>query len=76
MKWLRLEDLAKIHLTCSACYICGEYTISPNRNQVTSFIKRAYHACFGIKLGDQDKPWYASHAPSICVSGPNVRKVV
>lgn len=39
------------------CYICGEYTIVPNRNLVTSFIKRAYHAYFGIKLGDQDKAW-------------------
>ncbi|XP_027233923.2 uncharacterized protein [Penaeus vannamei] len=39
------------------CYICGEYTIVPNRNPVTSFIKRAYHAYFNIKLGDQDKAW-------------------
>ena len=39
------------------CYICSEYIIVPNRNQVTSFIKHAYHAYFGIKLGDQDKAW-------------------
>ena len=39
------------------CYICGEYTLVPNRNPVTSFIKRAYHAYFGIKFGDQDKIW-------------------
>ena len=39
------------------CYICGEYTIVPNRNTATGFIKRAYHAYFGIKLGDQDKVW-------------------
>ena len=39
------------------CYICGEYTIVPNRNQVTSFIKHAYHSYFGITLGDQDKAW-------------------
>ena len=39
------------------CYICGEYTIVPNRYQVTSFIKHAYHSYFGIKLGDQDKAW-------------------
>ena len=39
------------------CYICGEYTIAPNRKPVTSFIRRAYHAYFGIKLGDQDKAW-------------------
>ena len=35
------------------CYICGEYTIAPNRKPVTSFITRA----FGIKLADQDKAW-------------------
>jgi len=39
------------------CYICGEYTLVHNRNPVTCFIKRAYHAYFGIKLGDQDKDW-------------------
>jgi len=39
------------------CYICGEYTIAPNRKSVTSFIRLAYHAYFGIKLGDQDKAW-------------------
>ena len=39
------------------CYICSEYTIVPNRNQVTSFIKHAYHSYFGNKLGDQDKAW-------------------
>ena len=39
------------------CYICGEYTIASNRKPVTSFIMRAYHAYFGIKLADQDKAW-------------------
>ena len=39
------------------CYICGEYTIAPNRKPVTSFIMRAYHAYFGIKPADQDKAW-------------------
>ena len=39
------------------CYICGEYTVVPNRKSVTSFVKRAYHAYFGMKLGDQDKAW-------------------
>ena len=41
-------------------YICGEYTITLNRKPVTSFITRAYHAYFGIKLVDQDKA-LASH---------------
>ena len=39
------------------CYICGEYTIAPNRKSVRSFIMRAYHAYFSIKLADQDKTW-------------------
>ena len=37
--------------------ICGEYTIAPYRKPITSFITRAYHAYFGIKLADQDKAW-------------------
>ena len=47
------------------CYICSEYTIVPNRNQVTSFIKRAYHSYFGIKLGDQDKAWVTTHGMQV-----------
>ncbi|XP_047496459.1 uncharacterized protein LOC125044058 [Penaeus chinensis] len=39
------------------CYTCFEYTIVPNGNPVTGFIERAYHAYFGIKLGDQDRAW-------------------
>ena len=39
------------------CYICGEYTLVPNRNPVTTFIKQTYHAYFGMKLGDQEKAW-------------------
>lgn len=39
------------------CYVCGEYTLAPNRNNVTTFIKSVYYAYFGIKLGDQDKSW-------------------
>ena len=39
------------------CYICGEYTLVPYRNPVTTFIKQTYHAYFGMKLGDQDKAW-------------------
>ena len=45
------------------CYICGEYTIAPNRKPVKSFITRAYYAYFGIKLADQDKAWAP---PMVC----------
>jgi len=39
------------------CYICGEYTLLENRKTISDFVKRAYHAYFGVKLGDQDKTW-------------------
>lgn len=39
------------------CYICGEYMLKNHRFNVRDFTKRAYLAYFGIKLGDQDKPW-------------------
>ena len=60
------------------CYVCGEYTLAPNRNAVTTFVKRVYHAYFGMKLGDQDKSW-APHmvckdAQSISVSGARARE--
>ena len=65
MKWLRLEDLAKISLMYSATSAV-KYTIVPNRNQVTSFIKHAYHSYFGIKLGDQDKAWVPHMVSKSC----------
>lgn len=37
------------------CYICHEYNPVPNRNPITGFAKRSYHAYFGIKLDDQEK---------------------
>jgi len=59
---LQMNKMASARRSCKNkpdvfCYICGEYTLVPNRNHVTSFIKRAYHAYFDIKLGDQDKAW-------------------
>ena len=39
------------------CYICGEYTLVPYRNPITTFIKQTCHTYFGMKLGDQDKAW-------------------
>ena len=48
------------------CYIYGEYTIAPNRKSVTSFITRAYHAYFSIKLADQDKAWASHMVCKVC----------
>lgn len=39
------------------CYVCGDLTTSKQQRNITEFIKKAYHAYFGYKLGDQDKPW-------------------
>ena len=35
----------------------------------TNFVCKAYHAYFGIKLGDQDKPWAPHVVCHTCVSG-------
>ena len=39
------------------CYICGQYTLKPQRTNLNDFVKKAYHAYFGLKLADQDKHW-------------------
>ena len=48
-------------------YICGEFKITDERNCVTEFIQKAYHAYFGIQLGDQDKPWSPLAVCKTCV---------
>lgn len=47
------------------CYICGSFASTKQRQRITDFVMRAYKAYFGMKLGDQDKPW-APH--SVCRS--------
>ncbi|QQP52525.1 Uncharacterized protein FKW44_004703, partial [Caligus rogercresseyi] len=49
------------------CYICGEYTLSGNRRNITGFVKRAYMAYFKVKLGDQDKSWAPHTVCKTCV---------
>lgn len=44
------------------CYICGQVTLSDRQSPITNFVKKSYHAYFGVKLGDQDKAF----APHIC----------
>ena len=51
------------------CYICGSLTLKSRRQNITTFVKKAYFAYFGVKLGDQDKafaPHYVCHS---CVAG-------
>ena len=38
-------------------YICGEYTQKASRKPISEFVKRANVGYFGVKLGDQNKPW-------------------
>ena len=51
----------------SFCYICGEFKITDERNRITEFIQKAYHAYFGIQFGDQDKPWAPHVVCKTCV---------
>ena len=44
------------------CYICGHVVLSDRQAKMTDFVKKAYQTYFGVKLGDQDKPF----APHIC----------
>ena len=47
------------------CYICGEFCLSENKRNITDFVKQAYFAYFGCKLGDQEKEW-APHIVCKC----------
>ena len=47
------------------CYVCGQFTTKSQSRPISSLLKSAYHAYFGMKLGDQDKKW-APHI--VCVS--------
>ncbi|XP_061443081.1 uncharacterized protein LOC133365351 isoform X1 [Rhineura floridana] len=49
------------------CYICGEYTLQKQRKNITDFVKQAYLAYFGVKLGDQDKSWAPHKVCKTCV---------
>ncbi|XP_072276834.1 uncharacterized protein [Pyxicephalus adspersus] len=49
------------------CYICGEYSPQKLRRNITEFVKKAYLAYFGIKLGDQNKYWAPHMVCKTCV---------
>ena len=36
------------------CYICGHVVLPDRQAKITDFVKKAYQAYFGVKLGDQD----------------------
>ena len=39
------------------CYVCGSVVSSVQPQNITSFVKNASYAYFGIKLEDQNKAW-------------------
>jgi hypothetical protein len=43
--------------------LCGK----KQRQNINPFVKTAYFAYFGIKLGDQDKPWAPHTVCSVCI---------
>ena len=45
------------------CYVCGRFV----RRNITEFVRKAYYAYFGIKLGDQDKPWAQHTVCRTCI---------
>ena len=49
------------------CYICGCFSLPPQRRNINSFIKRVYLAYFGVPLGDQDKSWAPHQVCTTCV---------
>lgn len=51
----------------SYCYVCGEFVVKKQRKNITDFVKKAYYAYFGVKLGDQDRNWAPHIVCSICV---------
>ena len=51
----------------SFCYICGEYILKEYKRSITDFVRKVYRAYFGVKLGDQDKPWAPHVVCKSCV---------
>ena len=52
----------------SFCYICGRFMKKNYSRNITPFIKNAYYAYFGVKLGDQDKSWAPHKVYIACMS--------
>jgi hypothetical protein len=47
--------------------------IKKHQRNITSFIRKVYCACFGVKLGDQDKSWAPHKVCYVCVE--NLKKL-
>ena len=49
------------------CHICGNVILPGRLAKITDFVKKAYHAYFGVKLGDQGKPFAPHVSYKTCV---------
>ena len=49
------------------CYLCGCFTLPPQRRYINSFIQKIYLAYFGVPLNDQDKSWAPHQVCTTCV---------
>ena len=49
------------------CYICGHVFLPDCQPKITDFVKKANQAYFGVKLGDQDKPFTSHICYKTCV---------
>ena len=48
------------------CYICGEYTVEKQRQNITDLVKKVYLAYFGFAI-KQEKCWVPHKVYKICV---------
>ena len=58
--------------------MCRKLTLPSFQAKITQFVKRAYYAYFGIKLGDQDRAFAPHLCCKTCVESLtlwNVRKI-
>ena len=78
--WYSLQDIIAIikevvvNRKCRSnpnrfCYICGQVTLSDRWSPITNFVKKSYHAYFGVKLGDQEKPLRLTYAVKYMLKG-------
>ena len=50
------------------CYVCGKYTITKNRKNITNDIIMLYESYFRTPLLDQDKTWAPHQICKCCIS--------
>jgi hypothetical protein len=49
------------------CYICGQFVIKKQKQNITDFVRKMYCAYFGMKVGDEDKSWAPHKVCYVCV---------